>query len=127
MSEDIGHSRLSCQSYVKLKAFGKQWFKLLETLSVDTVLLCSFRAVELGITAEDLIMAEEGEVVSSSRRPFPVVDSDSEVTKALVRFKHGCCIIILYVDLKRQSLYLEIKATTGNPTFILHYLLCYII
>ena len=45
-----------------------------------------FRAVELGITAEDLIMAEEQEVVSSLRRPLPVVDSDSEVTKAMVCF-----------------------------------------
>jgi len=44
------------------------------------------RAVELGITAEDLIMAEEQEVVSSLRRPLPVVDSDSEVTKAMVCF-----------------------------------------
>jgi len=41
------------------------------------------RAVELGITAEDLIMAEEQDVVSSPRR-LPVVDSDSEVTKTLV-------------------------------------------
>ena len=41
------------------------------------------RAVELGITAEDLIVAEEVDVVSSPRR-LPVVDSDSEVTKALV-------------------------------------------
>ena len=49
-------------------------------------------------------MAEEEEVVSSSRRPFPVVDSDSEVTKALVRFKHACCIIILYVDLKQTTI-----------------------
>lgn len=47
-------------------------------------MLFFFRAVELGITAEDLIMAEEQEVVSSPRRPLPVVDSDSEVTKALV-------------------------------------------
>ncbi|PFX18289.1 Centrosomal protein of 290 kDa [Stylophora pistillata] len=40
------------------------------------------RAVELGITAEDLIVAEEEDVVSSPRR-LPVVDSDGEVTKAL--------------------------------------------
>ena len=45
--------------------------------------LC-FRAVELGITAEDLIIAEEQEVVSSPRRPLPAVDSDGEVTRALV-------------------------------------------
>ena len=41
------------------------------------------RAVELGITAEDLIVAEEEDVVSSPRR-LPVVDSDSDVTKAMV-------------------------------------------
>ena len=41
------------------------------------------RAVELGITAEDLIVAEEQEEVSSPRR-LPVMDSDSDVTKALV-------------------------------------------
>ncbi|XP_078353733.1 centrosomal protein of 290 kDa-like [Oculina patagonica] len=46
------------------------------------------RAVELGITAEDLIMAEEQEVVSSPRR-LPVVDSDSEVTKALNKKLEG--------------------------------------
>lgn len=40
------------------------------------------RAVELGITAEDLIVAEEEDVVSSPRR-LPVVDSDSDVTKAM--------------------------------------------
>ena len=41
------------------------------------------RAVELGITAEDLIVAEEEDIVSSPRR-LPVVDSDSDVTKAMV-------------------------------------------
>jgi len=46
------------------------------------------RAVELGITAEDLIMAEEQDVVSSPRR-LPVVDSDSEVTKALNKRLEG--------------------------------------
>ena len=45
--------------------------------------------MELGITAEDLIMAEEQDVVSSPRR-LPVVDSDSEVTKALVCFSCTC-------------------------------------
>ena len=43
-----------------------------------------FRAVELGITAEDLIIAEEQEVVSSPKRPLAAVDSDSEVNRALV-------------------------------------------
>ena len=42
------------------------------------------RAVELGITAEDLIMAEEENVVSSPRRLPHAADSDSEVTKAVV-------------------------------------------
>lgn len=41
------------------------------------------RAVELGITAEDLIVAEEEDIVSSPRR-LPVVDSDGDVTKAMV-------------------------------------------
>ena len=56
-----------------------------------------FRAVELGITAEDLIMAEEQEVVSSPRRPLPVVDSDSEVTKALVCITRKKCTGVLPV------------------------------
>ena len=42
------------------------------------------RAVELGITAEDLIMAEEENVVSAPRRLPHAADSDSEVTKAVV-------------------------------------------
>ena len=42
------------------------------------------RAVELGITAEDLIMAEEENVVSAPRRLPHATDSDSEVTKAVV-------------------------------------------
>jgi len=41
------------------------------------------RAVELGITAEDLIMAEEENVVSAPRRLPHAADSDSEVTKAV--------------------------------------------
>ena len=45
--------------------------------------------MELGITAEDLIMAEEQDVVSSPRR-LPVVNSDSEVTKALVCLSCAC-------------------------------------
>ncbi|KAM7435378.1 hypothetical protein ABFA07_014699 [Porites harrisoni] len=47
------------------------------------------RAVELGITAEDLIIAEEQEDVSSPRRPLPAVDSDSEVTRALNKRLEG--------------------------------------
>ena len=49
--------------------------------------------MELGITAEDLIMAEEQDVVSSSRR-LPVVDSDSEVTKALVCLSRTCALSV---------------------------------
>lgn len=57
------------------------------------------RAVELGITAEDLIMAEEQEVVSSPRR-LPVVDSDSEVTKALVCTSCICALSVTEISVE---------------------------
>lgn len=56
--------------------------------------------MELGITAEDLITAEEQDVVSSPRR-LPVVDSDSEVTKALVCLS---CICISKVFMSKKYL-----------------------
>lgn len=63
-----------------------------------------YRAVELGITAEDLIIAEEQEDVSSPRRPLPAVDSDGEVTRALVYISRDTYLQFLSHVLLRTNL-----------------------
>ena len=51
------------------------------------------RAVELGITAEDLASADDDFEDRSPRRPLAVAESDTEVTRAQVNYQDfAACI-----------------------------------
>ena len=60
------------------------------------------RAVELGITAEDLASADDDFEDRSPRRPLAVAESDTEVTRAQVNYQdfaaciRHCCLSLLH-------------------------------
>ena len=61
------------------------------TMAHITVTVC--RAVELGITAEDLASADDDFEDRSPRRPLAVAESDTEVARAQVNYQNfAACI-----------------------------------
>ena len=59
---------------------------LLRVIIINVNILCVIRAVDLGITAEDLIVAEQDYDVRRSPRVIVTADSDTEDAKRKVRF-----------------------------------------